>query len=121
MTTAIEPGRMFPVTVDFASDWHIGSGHARSRDVDRSVLRDEDGLPYVPAATLVGLLRQHALDLARDLDRVTAEKSTVWTDWHRHLFGSRPTDRTEDAGHERPAPVPASLRAAPLRLTGQLR
>ena len=44
----------------FESDWHIGTGAGIPGSVDRQVLRDGDGLPYVPGKTLTGILRDAA-------------------------------------------------------------
>ncbi|HRZ84372.1 MAG TPA: RAMP superfamily CRISPR-associated protein, partial [Candidatus Hydrogenedentes bacterium] len=46
--------------ITFESDWQIGSGAGIPGSVDRQVLRDEDGLPFVPAKTLTGILRDAA-------------------------------------------------------------
>jgi CRISPR-associated protein Csx10 len=42
------------------SDWHIGSGEGIPGSTDRTVLRDENGLPYIPGKTLTGILRKSA-------------------------------------------------------------
>lgn len=44
--------------IDFFSNWHCGSGLAAGADVDALVIRDSQGLPYVPGRTLKGLLRE---------------------------------------------------------------
>lgn len=49
--------------VEFFSNWHCGSGQAAGADVDALVVKDKDGLPYVPGRTLKGLLREAACDL----------------------------------------------------------
>ncbi|NLN93350.1 MAG: hypothetical protein GX130_08605 [Candidatus Hydrogenedens sp.] len=46
--------------ITFHSDWQIGSGAGIPGSVDRQVVRDVDGLPYVPAKTLTGILRDAA-------------------------------------------------------------
>ena len=46
----------------FHSDWHCGSGLAAGADVDALVIKDKDGLPFVPGKTIKGLLRE-AIDL----------------------------------------------------------
>lgn len=47
-------------TITFFSNWHCGSGQAAGADVDELVIKDYDGLPYVPGRTLKGLLRDAA-------------------------------------------------------------
>ncbi|MBL8347518.1 MAG: hypothetical protein JNN03_18935 [Rubrivivax sp.] len=38
--------------------WHAGSGRGGDRDLDRLVVRDDDGLPYLPGKHLKGLMRR---------------------------------------------------------------
>lgn len=46
--------------IEFFSNWHCGSGLAAGADVDALVVKDRDGLPYVPGRTIKGLLREAA-------------------------------------------------------------
>lgn len=46
----------------FHTDWHCGAGLAAGADVDVLVIKDKDGLPYVPGKTIKGLVRE-AVDL----------------------------------------------------------
>ena len=46
--------------IKFHTDWHCGSGLSAGADVDALVVKDADGLPYVPGKTLKGLLREAA-------------------------------------------------------------
>lgn len=46
--------------ITFHSDWHCGSGLAAGTDVDALVIKDKDGLPFVPGKTIKGLLREAA-------------------------------------------------------------
>ena len=46
--------------IEFQSDWHIGTGAGIPGSVDRQVLRDTQGLPYVPGKTLTGIIRDAA-------------------------------------------------------------
>ena len=43
----------------FYDYWHIGSGLSGGSKVDNSVLKDDDGLPYVSAKTIKGLAREY--------------------------------------------------------------
>lgn len=47
----------FPVQVRLLSDWIVGTGEGRVGDVDATVRRDGDGLPFVPANTLPPAVR----------------------------------------------------------------
>lgn len=47
----------------FFSNWHCGSGLAAGADVDTLVIKDRDGLPYVPGRTIKGLLREAVTEL----------------------------------------------------------
>lgn len=44
--------------IKFFSPWHCGSGLSAGADSDSVVLKDSNGLPYVPGRTLKGLLRE---------------------------------------------------------------
>ena len=88
----------------FDSDWHVGSGAGIPGSVDRQVLRDEEGFPYVPGKTLTGVLRDAAEWIAdvRDADtRDAAEqvagaqgaaekKDQRWKKALIGLFGEQP-------------------------------
>lgn len=44
--------------ITFYNDWHCGSGLAAGADVDLLVVKDRQGLPYVPGKTIKGLVRE---------------------------------------------------------------
>lgn len=44
--------------IEFFSNWHCGSGLAAGADVDELVVKENDGLPFVPGKTIKGLLRE---------------------------------------------------------------
>ena len=48
--------------IKFHSDWHCGSGLVAGADVDALVVKDKDGLPFVPGRTIKGMLRE-AIDV----------------------------------------------------------
>lgn len=52
--------------IEFFSNWHCGSGLAAGADVDALVIKDKDGLPYVPGRTVKGLLREAIEALSGD-------------------------------------------------------
>ncbi len=45
-------------TITFYSPWHCGSGLSAGADVDALVVKDENGMPFVPGKTLKGLIRE---------------------------------------------------------------
>lgn len=51
--------------ITFYSNWHCGSGLAAGADVDELVIKDRNGLPYVPGRTIKGLLREAAMMLSQ--------------------------------------------------------
>lgn len=44
--------------IDILSHWCAGSGRGRGADVDALVIKDGNGLPYLPGRTVKGLLRE---------------------------------------------------------------
>lgn len=50
-------------TIEFFSDWHCGSGLAAGADIDALVVKDRNGLPYVPGKTMKGLIREAVVDV----------------------------------------------------------
>jgi CRISPR-associated protein Csx10 len=101
--------------LDFTSDWHVGSGTGRPGHVDRLIVRDVDGLPYVPAKTLTGIWRDACERLVFGLDNGQAG---AWTAWVSYLFGDQPARRETDPNR---APRPAVLSVRPARLPEPLR
>ena len=49
--------------IEFFSNWHCGSGLAAGADVDSLVIKDNDGLPFVPGKTIKGLLSEAVFTL----------------------------------------------------------
>lgn len=50
-------------SIQFYSEWHAGSGLTSGSDLSALVIKDKDGLSYIPGRTLKGLLREAAEDL----------------------------------------------------------
>lgn len=104
------------------SDWHIGTGTAVHGHIDRRVQRDADGLPFVPAKTLIGIWRDACEVAANALD---SGPTGAWHAWVEYLFGSQPSHAAKEAGqgpdprtrHPRPA---ALVLSGPLRFPGRL-
>ena len=46
--------------IEFTSFWHTGSGLSSGTEADLVVIKDKNGLPYIPGKTLKGLLREAA-------------------------------------------------------------
>lgn len=76
----------------FYSDWHVGSGAGIPGSVDRQVLRDEEGFPYVPGKTLTGILRDAAEWIADTRDALDTAKNgnKRWRKALIGLFGEQP-------------------------------
>lgn len=112
----------FELRLELRSDWHVGLGAGRAGGVDRLVRRDPDGLPFVPAKTLVGMWRDACETVAAglDVDWYTGEPAGPrWVDWLTWVFGSEPNRASGYVGH---APRPAHLDdVTPLRLHPDLR
>lgn len=51
-------------TVEFFGYWHCGSGLSAGADVDALVVKDKDGLPYIPGRTIKGLVREAVEEIA---------------------------------------------------------
>jgi CRISPR-associated protein Csx10 len=113
----------FPVRVCMLSDWIVGTGEGRVGDVDATVRRDYDGLPFLPAKTLTGIWRDACEQVVAFLctagaDAGLASPWQVWLDW---IFGSQPDEPGDQAARRRLAPQRAQLALSPARLSGQVR
>lgn len=82
------------LVLTFDSDWHIGSGSGIPGSLDRQVLRDDQGLPYVPGKTLTGIIRDAAEWIAATRDRTEGEYAHRWTDTVSSLFGVQTPDQS---------------------------
>lgn len=52
----------FKYKIQFHSPWHCGSGLSAGADVDALVVKDKNGLPFIPGKTLKGLIREAVED-----------------------------------------------------------
>jgi CRISPR-associated protein Csx10 len=76
----------FELRLRFESDWQVGEGAGRVGSIDRIARRDPaTGLPYVPAKTLTGIVRDAAERAARALD--DGQASGPWQEFCARLFG----------------------------------
>ncbi|MEN9224249.1 MAG: RAMP superfamily CRISPR-associated protein [Thermostichus sp. DRC_bins_24] len=105
----------FTLRIKMLSDWHIGTGAGRTGEVDSLVIRDPDGLPYLPAKTLTGIWRDACEKVAYGLDGGTEGS---WSDWVNFLFGDQPA---QAKGPVATAPRPAALGIRSARLPQVLR
>lgn len=107
--------------VKFFTDWHCGSGLAAGADVDALVVKDSDGLPFIPGKTVKGLLREAAEDIIAfrsDSDpKLAANLSELlraafgYFDGKAEWNGSRP-EMTRGSAFFTNAQLPAAERAA---------
>lgn len=114
--SAREVPSTFEVELRMLSDWHVGAGYGEGV-VDRAVLRDVYGLPYVPGKTLRGVLRDSCEDIATALDEGLRGS---WQSLLDEIFGDQPAlqgspaDRAPMRGRLRVsnACYPAAVRSA---------
>lgn len=99
------------LTLTFTSDWHIGSGSGRAGSVNKLVRRDTDGLPFVPARSLLGLWRDAAESLAQALE----PSAQGWNKLVEALFGSQPIVDKKAAVR----PIPGRIQLSPARISPQ--
>lgn len=96
------------LTLAFSSDWHTGTGEGVPGYIDALALRDKDGLPYVRAKSLTGVLRSAAETVAAVLDAVQSAPGAAdyWQGVTASLLGARPA---RHGGQQRHQAVPAKL------------
>ncbi|MFP4653577.1 MAG: RAMP superfamily CRISPR-associated protein [Phormidium sp.] len=99
----------FSLTITMHSDWHVGSGTGRA-ELDSIVQRDADDLPYLPAKTLTGILRDGCEQAAQALD---GGETGPWNNWLNVLFGDQPALATTPLEDE-PRPAIVSIHSAHL-------
>ena len=47
-----------PYNITFHSNWHCGSGLASGAHLDALVIKDKNGMPYIPGKTLKGIIKE---------------------------------------------------------------
>lgn len=102
------PASSLTLKITMTSDWHVGSGLGRG-EVDRLVQRDADGLPYLPAKTLTGIVRDGCEQVALALDN--GHDQGLWHRWVNFLFGDQPA-LASGAIEVEPCPAALSIRSA---------
>lgn len=73
-------------TIELLSDWHVSSGLSGGADADSIVLKDDNGLPFIPGKTIKGLLRE-ALEDINELQEDKCSKEII-----NKLFGKKKED-----------------------------
>lgn len=56
-------------TIEFHTYWHCGSGLSKGADLDSLVVKDSNGLPFVPGKTIKGLLKEAVEDIRGFLEK----------------------------------------------------
>ncbi len=112
---------VFPVQVRMLSDWIVGTGEGRVGDVDATVRRDFDGLPFVPAKTLTGIWRDACEQVAAWLGGQGNGQGSPWQAWVDWIFGSQPDVIGDAAARAGRAPQPAAMALSPARLPAPVR
>ncbi len=65
-------------SIRFFSRWHCGSGLSAGADVDNLVVKDKNGMPFIPGKTIKGLVREAAENYVRlSGDTAYAEMLTI--------------------------------------------
>lgn len=71
------------IKIKFFSPWHCGSGLSAGADADSLVIKDRDGLPFIPGKTLKGLIREATEDyvalkgMTIDLTEAFGKEATI--------------------------------------------
>jgi CRISPR-associated protein Csx10 len=108
--TPLGTAERFELSIEFLSDWHVGSGTGRPGDIDCLVRRDGDDVPFIPAKTITGIWRDGCELVAHGLDDGT--EAGLWSDWVDYLFGEQPALEKTAPDH---SPRPAALSIRPGR------
>ncbi len=74
-------------SVEMLSDWHVGSGLDSGPAADAVVLKDDDGLPYIPGKTMKGLIRDALADILSVSGNLVNEKVVI------KIFGVEATSK----------------------------
>ena len=104
--------------IEILDYWHAGSGLSRGEDIDAAVIRDDDGLPYLPGRTLKGLLRE-ACTIASDYHKA----STIHRDELKKLFGqdSQSEKQSDESMATNPGSTPGCIIVSNASLPDRIR
>lgn len=72
--------------ITFHSLWHCGSGECKGADLDALVIKEPNGLPYIPGKTLKGLIKDGMQTI------VDVKSDTINQEDISHLFGREADD-----------------------------
>ena len=65
-------------TITFYDFWHLGSGTSAGVTLDSLVVKDSEGLPYVPGKTLKGLVRENVNTVAAtEVSRIFGDEGSA--------------------------------------------
>jgi CRISPR-associated protein Csx10 len=86
--------KKFKIQITMLSDWHIGTGAGIPGSVDKKMMRDSGGFPFIPAKTINGIWRDAMETITQGLDCGMAQG---WSKWVETIFGAQPNllDRSE--------------------------
>jgi len=97
-------------SIKFNSDWHIGTGSGHFGHIDKTFDRDEDGLPFIPAKSLTGLLRNSMSQISFGLDQGAEGPWNQLAEW---ILGTEPTLADKQSTfRERPRPSHLAMHRA---------
>ena len=81
--------------IEFFSCWHCGSGLSAGADVDALVIKDKNGIPFIPGKTIKGLLREAVEEIlysgvedAHSVDELIKESFGLFIDKNNFWKGS---------------------------------
>lgn len=82
--------------IKFLDDWMCSSGLGAGAEADSEVIKDKDGLPYIPGKTIKGILKDACLDMLEfDLNEKFLNRDKV-----NHVFGVKAKSK-EDSREEK--------------------
>jgi CRISPR/Cas system CSM-associated protein Csm3 (group 7 of RAMP superfamily) len=73
-------------TIEFHTYWHCGSGLSKGADLDSLVVKDSNGLPFVPGKTIKGLLKETVEDIRGFLKK---EEDTALKEFFGYFNGDK--------------------------------
>src|SRR5690606_11796278 len=69
--------------IKFLDDWMCSSGLGAGAETDSEVIKDKDGLPYIPGKTLKGILKDACLEIVNlDMKEQFLNQNQI-----DHIFG----------------------------------
>lgn len=107
--------KKFKLQISMLSDWHIGTGAGIPGSVDKKMMRDSDGFPFIPAKTINGIWRDAMETITQALDE---GKTVDWSNFAKAIFGNQPALPGADPTI---APFASTLGIQPARYPSVLR